>query len=127
MVTDVFLPPETEPNSRHNWVRGAYTSPFTYLAKPVTVLICDEFDRPEREGTDQSLRLRPPVSTADAERLTTRAKTESLRLRLIERWTGSAQGSKPSIKHHHFRLAASGLVWIWSIPEGLRLCPIQLE
>ena len=46
VVTDVFLPPDTDPSIA--WEIGhqaALTSPFTYLAKPVTVLLIDSYNK----------------------------------------------------------------------------------
>jgi small-conductance mechanosensitive channel len=91
VVTDVFLPPDTDPAlaSRIGY-EVAYTSPFTYLAKPVTVLICDEFDR----RPYVKLRIKAYVFDHRYEPrmqsdITTRAKTEFLRLGLLNAWTGS--------------------------------------
>ncbi len=97
VVTDVMLPPRTDPAlaSRIGY-EVAYTSPFTYLAKPVVVLILDEFDR------RPYVRVRIKAYVFDhryeprmQSDLTTRAKTEFLRLGLLDDWSGQ-DSPKPS-------------------------------
>lgn len=87
--TDVFLPPDSDPAlAARIGYEVAYASPFTYLAKPVVVLICDEFDR------RPYLRVRIKAYVFDhryvpqmQSDLTTRAKTEFLRLGLLKAWS----------------------------------------
>ncbi len=91
VVTDVFLPPETDPAlASRIGQEVAYTSPFTYLAKPVTVLLLDEFDR------RPYLKLRIKAYVFDhryeprmQSDITSRAKTEFLRLGLLKAWGGT--------------------------------------
>jgi len=87
--TYVYLPPDTDPAlaSRIGY-EAAYTSPFTYLAKPVTVLIHDEFDRrPYMKVHIKAYvfdhRYQPQMQSD----ITTRAKTEFLRLGLLKAWS----------------------------------------
>ncbi len=92
VVTDVFLPPCADPAlvSRIGF-EVACTSPFTYLAKPVTVLVCDEFDR------RPYLRVRIKAYVFDhryearmQSDVTMRAKTEFLRLGLLKDWSAGS-------------------------------------
>ena len=91
VATDVFLPPDTDPATASRiGYEAAYTSPFTYLAKPVTVLIIDEFDRfpyvrVKIKAYVFDHRYQPHMQSD----ITTRAKTEFLRLGLLRTWTGS--------------------------------------
>jgi MscS family membrane protein len=88
VVTDVFLPADTDPAvATRIGYEVAYTSPFTYLAKPVTVLVCDEFDR------RPFLKVRIKAYVFDhryeprmQSDFTARAKTEFLRLGLLKAW-----------------------------------------
>jgi MscS family membrane protein len=99
VVTDVFLPTGTDPALASKiGYEVAYSSPFTYLAKPVTVLICDEFDR--RPYTKVRIKAYvfdhryEPRMQSD---ITTRAKTEFLRLGLLDPWTSVAgSGTLPT-------------------------------
>jgi len=91
VATDVFLPPSTDPAlvARIGY-EAAYTSPFTYLAKPVTVLISDEFDRrPYLKVRIKAYvfdhRYQPQMQSD----ITARAKTEFLRLGLLKAWSHS--------------------------------------
>jgi len=90
VVTDVFLPPDTDPAvAARIGHEVAYTSPFTYLAKPVVVLICDEFDRrPYMKVRIKAYvfdhRYEPHMQSD----ITTRAKAEFLRLGLLKGWSG---------------------------------------
>ena len=91
VVTDVFLPPETDPTlAARIGYEVAYTSPFTYLAKPIVVLICDEFDRrPYLKVRIKAYVFDHRYEPRMQSDLTTRAKTEFLRLGLLNAWTGS--------------------------------------
>ena len=91
VVTDVFLPSETDPTlAARIGYEVAYTSPFTYLAKPVVVLICDEFDqRPYLKLRIKAYVFDHRYEPRMQSDLTTRAKTEFLRLGLLKPWTGS--------------------------------------
>ena len=88
VVTDVFLPADSDPTlATRIGYEVAYTSPFTYLAKPVTVLVCDGFDR------QLYLKLRIKAYVFDhryeprmQSDFTIRAKTEFLRLGLLNGW-----------------------------------------
>ena len=98
VVTDVFLPPDTDPGiaSRIGY-EVAYTSPFTYLSKPVVILVSDEFDR------RPYVRLRIKAYVFDhryeprmQSDLTMRAKKEFLRQGLLEGWRQSRPESSPT-------------------------------
>jgi MscS family membrane protein len=103
VATDVFLPPDTDPAmaSRIGY-EAAYTSPFTYLAKPVTVLIIDEFDRrPYVRVRIKAYvfdhRYQPQMQSD----ITSRAKAEFLKLGLLKAWNppelvGPSQGRPAS-------------------------------
>ncbi|MCC7498076.1 MAG: mechanosensitive ion channel [Bryobacterales bacterium] len=88
MVTDLFLPASTDPDLiRRIGYEVAYTSPFTYLAKPVTVLVTDEI------GHHPYVRLSIKAYVFDhrygkgmQSDLTVRAKKEFLRLGLLKPW-----------------------------------------
>jgi MscS family membrane protein len=89
VVTDVFLPPDTDPAvaSRIGY-EVACTSPFTYLAKPVTVLICDEFDRrPYVKVRIKAYVFDHRYEPRMQSDITSRAKTEFLRLGLLKAWS----------------------------------------
>ena len=90
VVTDVFLPPDTDPAlaSRIGY-EVAYTSPFTYLAKPVVVLICDEFDRrPYMKVRIKAYVFDHRYEPRMQSDITTRAKAEFLRTGLLKPWGG---------------------------------------
>ncbi|MBS1872766.1 MAG: mechanosensitive ion channel [Acidobacteria bacterium] len=90
VVTDVMLPPRTDPAlaSRIGY-EVAYTSPFTYLAKPVVVLVSDEFDRrPYMKVRIKAYVFDHRYEPRMQSDLTTRAKTEFLRLGLLDDWPG---------------------------------------
>ncbi len=88
VVTDVFLPPDTDPSLA--WEIGhqaALTSPFTYLAKPITVLLVDSYT----ESPFLTLRVKAyvfdhryePKMQSD---IVKRCKREFLGRGLLERW-----------------------------------------
>lgn len=91
VVTDVLLPAETNPNDVIPiGYEAAYTSPYTYLAKPVVVLVSDVFDqRPY-------LRLRIKAYVYDhrfeprmMSDITLRAKTECLKRGFLKPWAAA--------------------------------------
>jgi small-conductance mechanosensitive channel len=93
VVTDVFLPPESDPAvvTRIGY-EVAYTSPFTYLAKPVVVLLGDEFN----QQAYLKVRIKAYVFDHRYEArmqsdLTARAKAEFLRLGLLRSWSGGGK------------------------------------
>jgi small-conductance mechanosensitive channel len=90
VVTDVFLPVDADPSTALNiGYQAAYTSPFTYLAKPVVTLLIDSFDQ------EPYLKVRikayvfdhrfEPRMQAD---ITARAKAEFMRVGLLDAWQG---------------------------------------
>ena len=91
VVTDVFLPPDTDPAlAARIGHEVACTSPFTYLAKPVVVLICDEFDRrPYIKVRIKAYVFDHRYEPRMQSDITTRAKAEFLRLGLLKGWSGS--------------------------------------
>jgi small-conductance mechanosensitive channel len=89
VVTDLLLPPQTDPDEALRiGYEAAYTSPYAYLAKPVLVLVADEFQqRPY-------LRLRVKAYVYDhrfeprmQSDITARAKAEFLRRGMLAGWT----------------------------------------
>jgi MscS family membrane protein len=92
VVTEVFLPPDVDPElALRIGYEAAYTSPFTYLAKPVVVLLSDKFDR------RPYVRLRIKAYVFDhrfepriQSDITARAKKEFLRLGLLAGWDREA-------------------------------------
>jgi MscS family membrane protein len=91
VVTDVLLPADTDPNAVIPiGYEAAYTSPYTYLAKPVVVLVTDMFDqRPY-------LRLRIKAYVYDhrfeprmMSDITMRAKTELLARGFLKPWAAA--------------------------------------
>jgi small-conductance mechanosensitive channel len=96
VVTEVYLPPDTDPALAASiGYEVAYTSPYTYLAKPVVVLVCDEFDR----RPYMKLRLKAYVFDHRYEPrmqsdFTTRAKQEFLKRGLLQGWNRA--GTAPS-------------------------------
>jgi small-conductance mechanosensitive channel len=101
VVTDVFLPPDSDPAlAVRIGYEVAYTSPFTYLTKPVTVLICDEFDR------RPYLKIRIKAYVFDhryeprmQSDLTNRAKAEFRRLGLLKGWSTGSGDVLPSSRN----------------------------
>ncbi len=88
VVTDLVLPPQTDPEEALRiGYEAAYTSPYVYLAKPVLVLVSDEFQqRPY-------LRLRVKAYVYDhrfeprfESDITARAKAEFLRRGMLAGW-----------------------------------------
>jgi MscS family membrane protein len=88
VVTDVFLPVDVDPNvALRIGYDAAYTSPFTYLQKPVVVLVADEFD----QAPYMKLRVKAyifdhrfePMMQSD---VTRRVKGECLRQGLLDPW-----------------------------------------
>jgi small-conductance mechanosensitive channel len=88
VVTEVFLPPDTDPSIA--WEIGhqaALTSPFTYLAKPITVLLVDSYT----ESPFLTLRVKAyvfdhryePKMQSD---IVKRCKREFLGRGLLEKW-----------------------------------------
>jgi small-conductance mechanosensitive channel len=99
VVTDVFLPPDSDPAlAVRIGYEVAYTSPFTYLAKPVTVLVCDEFNqRPYLKVRIKAYVFDHRYEPRMQSDFTSRAKTEFRRLGLLEGWsTGSGDVLHPS-------------------------------
>jgi MscS family membrane protein len=88
VVIDVFLPPDTNPGvAREIGKQAAITSPYTYLAKPVAVLLIDSFT----ESPFLTLRVKAYVYDHRYEPwmqsdITHRCKQEFLRLGLLEGW-----------------------------------------
>jgi len=91
VVTDVFLPPDTDPAlAARVGYEVAYTSPFTYLAKPVVVLICDEFNqRPYMKVRIKAYIFDHRYEPRMQSDITTRAKKEFLGLGLLGAWSPS--------------------------------------
>jgi small-conductance mechanosensitive channel len=88
VVTDLFLPISTDPEEALKiGYEAAYTSPYVYLAKPVVVLVSDEF----RQLPYLKLRVKAyvydhrfePQMQSD---ITARAKAEFLRRGLLADW-----------------------------------------
>jgi small-conductance mechanosensitive channel len=97
VVTDVFLPSDSDPAlAVRIGYEVAYTSPFTYLAKPVTVLVCDEFDwRPYLKVRIKAYVFDHRYEPRMQSDFTNRAKTEFRRLGLLEGWsTGSGETAR---------------------------------
>jgi MscS family membrane protein len=88
VVTDMYLPPDTDPDQAARiGYEAAYTSPFTHLAKPVVVLICDEFDRrPYMKVRIKAYVFDHRYEPRMQSDITTRAKAEFLRSGLLEGW-----------------------------------------
>ncbi len=90
VVTDVFLPPDTDPSIA--WEIGhqaALTSPFTYLAKPITVLLIDSYT----QSPFLTLRVKAYVFDHRYEPrmqsdIVKRCKQEFLGRGLLEGWKG---------------------------------------
>ncbi len=89
VVTEVFLPADTDPKTASQiGYEAAYSSPFTYLEKPVVVLVCDGFDR----RPYVKLRIKAyvfdhryvPRIQSD---ITSRAKSEFLRRGMLAGWS----------------------------------------
>jgi MscS family membrane protein len=88
VLTDVFLPPDTDPALALKIGKQAVlTSPFTYLSKPTYVLLIDSYT----ETPFLTLRIKgyvydhryEPAMQSD---ITLRCKLEFMRLRLLESW-----------------------------------------
>jgi small-conductance mechanosensitive channel len=88
VVTDLFLPPDTDPGiARDIGHQAAMTSPFTYLAKSINVLLIDSYT----QSPFLTLRVKKNVYDHRYEILmqsdiTRRCKSEFLRLGLLEGW-----------------------------------------
>ncbi|MBE0656351.1 MAG: mechanosensitive ion channel [Bryobacteraceae bacterium] len=86
VVTDVILPPGTDPGEA--WrvgMEAAHTSPYTLLAKPVVVLIQDLFDqRPAMRVRIKAYVYDHRFEPAMQSDVTRRAKTECLRRGLLD-------------------------------------------
>lgn len=88
VVTDVFLPPDTDASlAARIGYEAACTSPFTYVAKPIVVLTSDEFDR----RAYLKVRIKAYVFDHRYEPrmqsdVTARAKAEFLRLGMLHAW-----------------------------------------
>jgi small-conductance mechanosensitive channel len=88
VVTEVFLPADTDPQTASQiGYEAAYSSPFTYLEKPVVVLVCDGFDR------RPYIKLRIKAYVFDhryvpriQSDITSRAKSEFLRRGMLAGW-----------------------------------------
>lgn len=89
VVTDLFLPIDTDPQlAIHIGREAAFTSPFSYLVKPVVVLVSDGFDKMPY------LRLRIKAYVFDhrfephmQSDITVRVKQELRRQGLLSAWT----------------------------------------
>jgi small-conductance mechanosensitive channel len=97
VATDLFLPANADPAlAARIGHEVAHTSPFTYLSKPVTVLVSDEFD----QGPYLKLRIKAYVFDHRYEPrmqsdITIRAKTEFLRLGLMKGWGAGGGDAAP--------------------------------
>jgi small-conductance mechanosensitive channel len=97
VVTDLFLPCNSDADEvTRIGYEVAYTSPYTYLEKPVVVLVAHGFDR------RPYLRLRIKAYVFDhrfeprfMSDLTARAQEEFRRLGLLELWPGEAGNAGP--------------------------------
>ncbi|HSB12913.1 MAG TPA: mechanosensitive ion channel domain-containing protein [Bryobacteraceae bacterium] len=93
VVTDLFLPCDTDPDlAVRIGYETAWTSPFVYLAKPVAVLLIDEYSE------TPYLRLRVKAYVFDhryenrmKNDITVRAKKEFSRLGLLAAWRAPAE------------------------------------
>jgi len=99
VVTDLFLPPTTDPGvAVRIGYEAAHTSPYLLVRKPVVVLIGDVFDqRPY-------LRLRIKAYVYDhrfeprmQSDITERAKSEFLRLGLLDEWRRAGAEDAPTV------------------------------
>ena len=99
VVTDVYLPPATDPDQAlHIGYDAAHTSPYLLPTKPVVVLVSDLFDQ------QPYLRLRIKAYVFDhrfeprmQSDITARAKAEFLRLGMLNAWL---PGPPPSNNVH---------------------------
>ncbi|MEP7345787.1 MAG: mechanosensitive ion channel family protein [Gemmatimonadaceae bacterium] len=98
VVTDLFLPTDTDPQTAIDiGYEAAYCSPYLLLTKPVVVLLQDRFDRAPHlmvrvKAYVYDHRFEPRLQSD----ITTRAKSEFLRRGLIVRSTGvSAPAAVP--------------------------------
>lgn len=88
VVTDLYLPPTTDPDEALRiGYEAAYTSPYLHAAKPVAALVSDVLDR----GAFLRLRVRAYVFDHRFEPrmqsdITARAKREFLKRGLLESW-----------------------------------------
>ena len=88
VVTDLFLPHQTDPvAAREIGYEVAYSSPYILLAKPVVVLLQDGFD----QGPFLRLRIKAYVydhrfEPAFQSDITLRAKAEFLRRHMLQDW-----------------------------------------
>jgi len=95
VVTDLFLPADTDPGEAIRiGQEAAYSSPYLLLSKPVVVLIQDKFtERPylllRIKAYVYDHRFEPRFQSD----ITARAKTEFLRHGLLARWPGLPDGA----------------------------------
>jgi MscS family membrane protein len=88
VVTDILLPIDTDPClARQVGYEAAWTSPYTYLAKPVVVLVQDVFDqepylRVRVKAYVYDHRYEPPFQSD----ITLRANSEFLRRGILQAW-----------------------------------------
>jgi MscS family membrane protein len=96
VVTDLFLPPDTDPRvALEIGHEAAYTSPYLLLAKPVVVLVLDRWDqRPHLllrvKAYVYDHRFEPRLQSD----VTMRAKSEFLRRGLLAAWADGAVGGE---------------------------------
>ncbi|MEP6590635.1 MAG: mechanosensitive ion channel domain-containing protein [Gemmatimonadota bacterium] len=96
VVTDLFLPPDTDPRTAIDiGYQAAFTSPYLLLAKPVVVLVLDRFEH------NPYLLLRVKAYVYDhrfeprlQSDVTLRAKSEFLRQGLLAGWAGAARDGR---------------------------------
>ncbi len=98
VVTDILMPVDTDPETiiRIGY-DAAYTSPYTYLNKPVVVLVSDEFSqRPYLKIRVKAYvfdhRFEPKMMSD----ITRRVKRECLRIGLLDAWREPAANPKAS-------------------------------
>jgi len=94
VVTDLFLPADTDPGEALRiGYEAAYSSPYLLLSKPVVVLLQDKFTQTPHlmvriKAYVYDHRFEPRFQSD----ITARAKTEFLRLGLLARWPGPLAG-----------------------------------
>lgn len=97
VVTDLFVPPDTDPAvALEIGYEAAYSSPYLLLTKPVVALVQDKFEH----APHMMLRVKAYVYDHRFEPrlqsdITMRAKTELLRRGLLAGWRGPEPGPLP--------------------------------
>ncbi len=91
VVTDIFLPPDTDPAlAARIGFEAACTSPFTYVAKPIVVLTIDEYDqRPYLKLRIKAYVFDHRYEPRMQSDVTARAKAEFLPLGLLQPWSSA--------------------------------------